>query len=167
MVDTTKKLYAEIPSPPNAPAGYVADWDGEKWEIVPITANIVPAMPTNLPEGYTAYWDGSDWVVAPPPPPPEPPTDVQVTMKTLDQAVWALQAIDHLTTDEMKQHITAESNSIVSKYIHDVANILAKAQLALENEERYDPAFPQSPTVAPMIQDGKKIRPTIMFVEVE
>lgn len=167
MYTNDKKLLSSIPNPPNAPAGYVAEWDGTKWEIVEITKNIVPAKPTNLPDGYTAEWDGKEWVISPPPPPPPPPTDVEVTVSTIYKAVYCLQTVDHLTTDEMKAHITDDSKKIISDFIHDVANILARAQIALDNEERYEPAFPPIPTVITMIQDGVKIRPTIRFIEVE
>lgn len=165
---------ANIPNPPNAPAGYTAEWTGTEWKIVSLTENIIPSKPTNLPEGYQATWDGTQWVVEPipvPPPPPAPPapTPDQITAVTIGTAVGSLQTIAYLTTSEMGQHITPESRQEVTDYIHAVANILATAQQKFGTGEAYAPDFPPTPTALPAYADpaGVKVAPFIKFIVVE
>lgn len=156
-----------IPNPPNAPAGYVAEWNGSAWDIVPLTINIIPASPENLPEGYTAEWNGSEWVISPPPPPPPAPTPDQITAKTIGTAVSDLQTIAYLTTSEMGQHITPESRQEVTDYIHAVANILATAQQKYGTGEAYSPTFPPIPTAVPQLGLADTLpAPYIQFIVV-
>ena len=161
-----------IPNPPNAPAGFTAEWDGSKWAIVPLTENIVPARPSNIPDGFTADWNGSEWVITQipsPPPPPPAPTPVQITAGVIMKAASYLQQVAYLTTQEMHQHITPESQAEVTQYIHTVANIMATAQQAYAKEELYDPEFPPLPTVMPqqMQAAGLGSVPFIQFIVVE
>lgn len=150
-----------IPNPPNAPAGYTAEWTGSEWKIVPLSENIVPAHPTNLPEGYTAEWNGSEWVVSPPVVPPAPSPD-NITAATIGTAVSDLQTVAYLTTNEMALHITPESKQEVTDYIHQVANILAVAQQTYGSGVAYNPAFPPMPTALPQVSGGTS--PYIQFV---
>lgn len=162
--------FQTIPNPPNAPAGYTAEWNGSKWEIVPLTANIIPARPSNLPDGYTAEWNGSEWVVSPPPPPPPAPAPDQLTAQTINTAVADLQIVAYLTTSEMGQHITPESRQEVTEYIHAVANILATAQTKYGTGEPYAPEFPPQPTAVPQQSqsaDSNSSTPFIKFIVVE
>ena len=155
-----------IPNPPNTPAGYVAEWDGSAWKVVPITANVIPARPENLPEGYTAEWNGSEWVILPPIIPPTPTPD-QITAATIGTAVSDLQVIAYLTTSEMGQHITPESRQEVTDYIHAVANILATAQTKYGTGEAYAPTFPPMPTALPQLGSGDDLpAPYIQFIVV-
>lgn len=155
-----------IPNPPNAPAGYVAEWDGSTWTIVPLASNPVPTMPSGLPEGYSCSWNGSEWVIIPPYVPPSPTPD-QVTAGTINTAVSDLQTIAYLTTTEMGQHITPESKQEVTDYIHQVANILAIAQTKYGTGEAYSPTFPPIPTAYPSTSDeGGTSAPFIQFIVV-
>lgn len=154
-----------IPNPPNAPAGYVAEWSGSEWKIVPVSINIIPAKPENLPDGYTSEWNGSEWIVSPPPPPPPAPTPDQITAGTINTAVGNLQTIAYLTTSEMGQHITPESRQEVTDYIHAVANILATAQSKYGTGEAYAPTFPPMPTALPQL-GGDGVAPYIQFIVV-
>lgn len=160
---------SSIPNPPNAPAGYVAEWNGSAWVFGPISTNVIPAKPENLPTGYTAEWNGSEWVVSPPPAPPPAPTPDQITSKTIATAVGDLQTIAYLTTSEMGQHITPESRQEVTDYIHAVANILATAQTKFGTGEAYAPTFPPTPTALPgkPKADGLEEAPFIKFIVVE
>lgn len=161
--------FQNIPNPPNAPAGYTAEWNGSEWKIVPLTENIIPARPTNIPEGYTAEWNGKDWEIKPPPPPPPAPSPDTVTSATINTAVSDLQVIAYLTTSEMGQHITPESRQEVADYIHAVANILATAQTKFGTGEAYAPEFPPTPTALPVKASslGSKEAPFIKFIVVE
>ena len=142
--------YTQITNPPNAPAGFVAEWNGAEWVLVPITQNIIPTKPV-APEGYEATWNGKEWIVSPIPVPPMPPapTPDQITASTINTAVYELQVIAYLTTAEMGQHITPESRQEVTDYIHAVANILATAQQKFGTGEAYAPTFPPTPTALP------------------
>lgn len=162
-------MMATIPNPPNAPAGYVSKWNGTSWVIVPITANILPAMPENLPEGYTASWDGSEWVITPPPPPPPAPTNREITEKTIYNAGGCLQQVAGLATQALQEHISVASSQAVTQYIHDVGNILATAQVAYTNDEAYSPDFPPMPTLIPDVGgastfDASNNGPFIQFI---
>lgn len=154
-----------IPNPPNAPAGYVAEWNGTQWVVVPISANVIPARPENLPEGYSTEWNGSEWVVYPPIAPPAPTPD-QITAGTINTAVSNLQTIAYLTTSEMGQHITPESRQEVTDYIHAVANILATAQTKYGTGEAYAPTFPPMPTALPQLSGDGAASPYIQFIVV-
>lgn len=153
-----------IPNPPNAPAGYVAEWIGNKWSIVPIAEKIIPAAPEGLPDGYLAIWSGSEWVISPPPPAPPAPTADQITAGTISAAVSHLQTIAYLTTSEMGQHITPESRQEVTDYIHAVANILATAQSKYGTGEAYAPTFPPMPTAMPQLGGDGAASPYIQFI---
>ena len=157
---------ATIPNPPNAPAGYVAKWNGNEWVVVPLTADIVPPKPENLPEGYTAEWDGSQWVIKEPPPPTPAPSPDILTGQTINTAVQDLQTIAYLTTQEMSTHITPESKAEVTQYIHDVANILATAQEKYGTGEAYTPEFPPTPSVVPQTSNPNSASPFIQFIVV-
>lgn len=155
-----------IPNPPNAPAGFVADWTGTEWKIVQITANVIPAKPENLPEGYIANWNGTEWAVTQLPIPPAPTPD-QITAGTINTAVGDLQTVAYLTTSEMGQHITPESRQEVTDYIHAVANILATAQTKYGTGEAYAPTFPPMPTAMPQLGSGDALpAPYIQFIVV-
>lgn len=160
--------YETIPNPPNAPAGYVAEWTGSDWDIIPLSEKTsVPAKPSNLPSGYTSEWDGSQWVIKPPTPDPAPTPD-EITLKTIKTSVSDLQTIAYLTTSEMSQHITLESKQEVTDYIHAVANILAVAQTKYGTGEAYAPNFPPIPTALPQLFDAAQLSsaPYIQFIVV-
>lgn len=158
---------ANIPNPPNAPAGYVPKWNGSDWEVVPLVVTVPTAQPEGLPEGYRTVWNGSEWDVVAPPEPPAPPAPSPdtITAHAISTSVYDLQTIAYLTTSEMGQHITPESRQEVTDYIHAVANILATAQTKYGTGEAYEPTFPPMPTAMPQLGSGDDLpAPYIRFV---
>ena len=153
-----------IPNPPNAPDGYVADWDGSAWTIIPISSNFIPAYPANLPAGYTAVWDGSEWDIIAPPAPPPAPTPDEITKQTIETASGCLISVSYLTTSSMQSHITEVSYQEAVAYVDAVANILATAQSKYGTGEAYAPDFPVMPSAVPPTVPGSQ--PYIQFVVV-
>lgn len=142
---------ANIPNPPNAPAGFVAQWNGSQWVIVPLSVNVIPSPPTNLPSGYSAEWNGTEWVIIPP---PAAPTNRDITEGTIVKAAAYLQQVAGLATQALQEHISVQSAADIQQYIHDVGNILAVAQTAYVNNEAYTPDFPPMPTLIPAVGEA-------------